>query len=109
MSTSKIHTSEESPCTMPADDVKLIYQKLEHLTALLEERAKADAAARAADRARIRRLELRLEGTDDEPEKGVVVRLDRVEQWKARAQKMMWILAGSAVTFFAERLLNLLS
>lgn len=94
---------------MSVNDIALIYAKLDALVTLLEERARSDLAARATDRVRIRRLELRVEGPDEAPEKGVVVRLDRVEQWKGRAQRMLWILAGSAATIFIDRLFRILS
>lgn len=75
---------------MSQHDVSRIYDKLETLQSIVE------------------RMERRLNGPDDEPEKGIVVRLDRVEQWKARAQKVQWLLMGAAVTFFLTRLLSVL-
>lgn len=75
---------------MSQNDVARICEKLETLQTTVE------------------RMDRRLNGPADEPEKGMVVRLDRVEQWKARAQKVQWLLMGAAVTFFASRLLDVL-
>lgn len=92
-------STSESIDNMSQNDVALLNQKLDHLTELVK-------SGLDASNARIANLEARLNGLADEPEKGIVVRLDRVEQWKARATKIQWLLIGSAVTFFAERLLH---
>ena len=39
-----------------------------------------------------------LSGTPADPQKGLIVRFDRVEQMVRRRNKLMWILTGGVVT-----------
>lgn len=87
----------ESQSTMSQSDIAVLLEKIESLNKTVQLTLQA-----ALDR--IARLEARMNGTADEPERGVIVRLDRVEQWKATAAKVIWMLVGCALTLGADRL-----
>ena len=50
-----------------------------------------------ATNSRLRKLEQRMEGPPDDPEKGVVVRLDRAAETQKRQSRVIWLIVGALV------------
>jgi len=58
--------------------------------------------------AHLERHEQHLSGDPASGQPGIVVKLDRVEQWKARHTKLMWILLGAVCGGLVERVWTLM-
>lgn len=58
--------------------------------------------------ARLKRVEGHVLGTPEAGVDGMDVRVDRVEQWKARHTKLMWVIVGSVVTLVGSKLFALI-
>ena len=72
---------------MSQEDASAIYQKIDHLTELIRRDVRDQ-------KLRIARLEQRVEGPADEPEKGFTVRLDRVVESQKRQNRTIWLVVG---------------